>query len=296
MRKEKILSLLKDLKDISSLVVNYDHYVLQNKIEVLYENLVISCMINYKEDQVIIACYHGLKILDLITNKIIEIKLENTVSHLTVLSGEFIVGGSYEGYIIMWNDRLEELFKIKAYHIDIRFLNVIYTNKILSGSFNTIDIWNSTGVLEKTFKREDIACNTILRTKDGDRAVTGYLNSEIEIWNPLTGKSEVFLKGHTKRLTSVVILYFNCNNKIVSGSFDQTIRIWNINGTCEKILTYNHSIFTVSILQDKEIIHRGLKTVTFGNIEINDEIRRVLVLNNGKVLFCTENWFLKLIK
>lgn len=300
MRTEKIYQVLKDLKDVVSIIVDYDHYVLKGKTEILLDSKFwrVDCMINYKENQVIVSCYDiGLKIFDLTTNKIVaEIKLRDTIIHLDNLPNNFFVGGSLNGNIILWNDRFQEVFNAKLYDNPITFLNVIYTNKILIGSYKTINMLNSTGPCEKTFTRKPLQCNAILRTKDGDKAVTGYTNSQIEIWNPRTGITEVALIGHKRSVMSICILYEYRNNKIVSGSLDNTIRVWNIDGVCEKIYNFDYQIRTVGILQSYQIINCGVKNITVDNIKINDKIRSMLVLTSGKVLFWTDNGILKLIK
>jgi WD40 repeat protein len=46
----------------------------------------------------------------------------------------------------------------------------------------------------------------------------------VKIWDPATGKQKLTLRGHTSGVTSVALS--GDGERIVSGSEDQTIRVW----------------------------------------------------------------------
>lgn len=93
---------------------------------------------------------------------------------------------------------------------------------------------------------------------------------------------------------SVSSLY---DNKIVSGSLDNTVRIWNLNGICEAIYDYKHPIVFVSILSNYQIIAIELKDELIEcYITFKEHFEKIIVLPNGKVVISNKEGDLKLIK
>jgi WD40 repeat protein len=82
----------------------------------------------------------------------------------------------------------------------------------------------------------------------------------LRIWAAAEGfdvTSENELKGHTGSpvnglVSSVAVLE---SGKIVSGSWDKTLRIWDSNGTCERVLE-GHTDFveSVAVLESGKIV------------------------------------------
>ena len=63
--------------------------------------------------------------------------------------------------------------------------------------------------------------------------ISGQNDYSIKIWNPNNGSLIQDLKGHTDKLTSIILL----QDKYISSSNDNTTKIWSLNGTL--INSYN---------------------------------------------------------
>jgi len=57
----------------------------------------------------------------------------------------------------------------------------------------------------------------------------------IWIWNAATGRVEAELKGHTNSVTSVAFSWDG--SRVVSGSYDLTVRIWNATTGVSQVMT-----------------------------------------------------------
>jgi WD40 repeat protein len=62
-------------------------------------------------------------------------------------------------------------------------------------------------------------------TPDGQRIVTGSLDTTARVWDARTGQTLVALKGHTGQVTSVAVT--PDGQRIVTGSLDTTARVWD---------------------------------------------------------------------
>jgi WD40 repeat protein len=58
----------------------------------------------------------------------------------------------------------------------------------------------------------------------------------IEVWNTSTGVCERTLKGHSARVTDMVLLQ---DGRLCSGSHDGSIKVWNTSsGECERTMDH----------------------------------------------------------
>lgn len=97
---------------------------------------------------------------------------------------------------------------------------------------STIKIWNQ-DILVRVFN-ESVHNMAIISLPEGDKIITsGIGNYDIKVWDPTLGL-ELILSGHTNHITEIKI---SPDNRIVSLSQDNTLRIWNpISGECDTIL------------------------------------------------------------
>jgi WD40 repeat protein len=115
---------------------------------------------------------------------------------------------------------------------------VVYSpdgSRIVSGSGdNTIKIWDAGSGRElDTFKGHTGGVESVAYSPDGSRIVSGSDDKTIKIWDAETGWRILWtggghelqsLEGHTSWVRSVV--YSPDGSRIVSGSSDDTIKIW----------------------------------------------------------------------
>jgi WD40 repeat protein len=98
-------------------------------------------------------------------------------------------------------------------------------NKIASGSWDTIKIWNGKSLeLLKTLEGHSNYVNSVSWNHDGTQIVSGSGDNTIKIWDSSTGKALHTLTGHSRWVGCVA--WNHDDSKIVSGSEDDTIKIW----------------------------------------------------------------------
>ena len=108
------------------------------------------------------------------------------------------------------------------------FIGLTVLNNAELASTSLIDInikiWNlNTGSPKSIFV--GLIISSIVTLKNGMLAI-GLSNNNIRIYDPAGGNSIKELVGHTKPLTSLAI---DINGALISGSLDNTIRIWDGN-------------------------------------------------------------------
>lgn len=86
-------------------------------------------------------------------------------------------------------------------------------------------------------------------------AISGSRDSNIRIWNILTGECEGVLEGHTASIRSFTVY----NNMVVSASYDGTARIWSLEKKeCIHILKgHKEAIYSV-VCDGRKIVTGGL--------------------------------------
>eukprot|EP01104_Vermistella_antarctica_P021282 TRINITY_DN951_c0_g1_i1.p1 TRINITY_DN951_c0_g1~~TRINITY_DN951_c0_g1_i1.p1 ORF type:complete len:591 (-),score=75.97 TRINITY_DN951_c0_g1_i1:213-1772(-) len=77
---------------------------------------------------------------------------------------------------------------------------------------------------------------------DNLRIASASDDGTVVVWNTLTGKKHLVLRGHTKPITCLLLL---TSAVMATGSSDKTIRLWNLNtGACIKLLTEHSGAVT----------------------------------------------------
>ena len=114
--------------------------------------------------------------------------------------------------------------------------------------------------------------------KDIDNIVK-YIKKNIEIQNidsmkmHLERKYHLFIEGHTNRVSSIVIT--SDNKYIISGSWDQTVRIWNLQDKSQEAVLRGHTGYVKSIVitRDNKYIITGSddRTIRIWNFEARSQ-------------------------
>ena len=105
---------------------------------------------------------------------------------------------------------------------------------------NLLKSWSlSSGRLEQTFIGSERAIYTIhLSPFNPSLLFSGGYDCAIRVWDIKSGQCTVTLKGHTDSIFSLLLLP---DGRLVSGSSDKTIKVWNLKGKagkqCEATLT-----------------------------------------------------------
>ncbi|KAE9407507.1 WD40 repeat-like protein [Gymnopus androsaceus JB14] len=105
----------------------------------------------------------------------------------------------------------------------------------------------------------------------------------ILIWDTSTAQPEQLFKGHTNYVFAISVV--PDGSKIISGSKDSTVRIWNIsNGQAEHVLEHSDTVWTVAVSFDGSRVASGSAdtTVKIWNI-ISGQIEHTLEGHFGDV-------------
>ena len=147
---------------------------------------------------------------------------------------------------------------------------------------------------------DDRICKVI--TLPNNRIASCSYDKTIKIWksNPPYSDTPInVLEGHSNKVTS--LLYMKERDVMISGSYDETLRLWNISTyQCDKVIEGVDRCFTNSLYQiDKDrVIVGGVNSFSIVNIDkcviekiiIEDEsigaVKCFLKLRDNKTILC----------
>lgn len=163
---------------------------------------------------------------------------------------------------------------------EIRYSKLLILDlpKSLIGIIWKYDIYTNF-VLESTIpKGEDsIQC---IATLPNDNIVAGYNNGVLKIF-----PNNIELKGHTKAITCLSV---SSNGRIVSGSEDQTLKIWNSLG--QLLHTRNINIpICVYTLPDNRIIYSDSHRISIWNVNNNNNYSLLTINPVISMIFLPNN-------
>jgi WD40 repeat protein len=111
-----------------------------------------------------------------------------------------------------------------------------------------------------------IMCLAIL---PDERIVSGSFDNTIKVWNTNTGLCDITLTGHSQCVKCIAVVFLKQksennypdgqnNFRLVSGSLDKTLKVWNVqSGLCERTFkTHPHNISHIDTLSDGRILTR----------------------------------------
>ena len=161
--------------------------------------------------------------------------LKNFEGHLSPVSsvayspdGKYIVSGSYDGIIKIWDANTGKYLKTLLGGSRTIFSLAFSPDgsRIVSCSVdNTIKIWNAnTGECIKTLKGDNDRFYSVAYSPDGTKIISCSADRYIKIWDANTGQCLQTLEGHSDFVSSLA--YSPDGTKIISGSDDTTIKIW----------------------------------------------------------------------
>ena len=145
--------------------------------------------------------------------------------------------------------------------------------RVVSGSSDrSVRVWNAvTGDIERVVKGHTSYVESVAFSHSGTRVASGGHDGTVLVWyvaargtkrtlegfyNAATGLERV-LKGHSDLVNSVA--FSPDDTRVVSGSFDKTVRIWNVNtGEIERVLEgHTYSVLSVTFSPDRTRVISG---------------------------------------
>ena len=99
--------------------------------------------------------------------------------------------------------------------------------KIATGGREELFIYDiETGMPVQRFSASDIITDIVF-TPDGERLITSNRDKTLSVWGCKSGVKLHLLKGHTDEVRCVAV--HPSANYAISGGYDKTLRLWNIN-------------------------------------------------------------------
>ena len=176
------------------------------------------------------------------TQKIEDVRIlkghENQVNSVAISpDGKFIVSGSNDNSLRIWETESGNCLKILEGHSDIVSRVALSSNGkfIVSGSNDkSLRIWEteSGNCLKILEGHSDIIWGVAI-SPDGKFIVSGSQDNSLRIWETESGNCLKILEGHSNIVLGVAI---SSDGKfIVSGSQDKTLRIWDISSLADAL-------------------------------------------------------------
>jgi WD40 repeat protein len=219
--------------------------------------------------------------------------------------GNYLASGSWDATVRVWDVQNGKMTQTLRGHSDV--VSAVSFSKdeklIASGSHDgTIRIWNvDSGETTHLFKGHTFRVFSVAFSVDGKRVVSGAEDCSLRIWDVVDVQDDVqdvdvatltsidinnienrkrsclvrTLKGHTKFVWSVA--FSNDGTRIVSGSKDRTVRLWDVKtGTLLQTLTgHSNVVFSVSFSIDNHYIASGShdKTIRVWNVATGENVQ-----------------------
>lgn len=188
--------------------------------------------------------------------------------------GQRIVSGSNYGHIIIWDAQTgEKITHLTDTNYHTNYMrNVAWSpdgQKILAGSDKTIIIWDAqTGKQIREILMGHTDCvRSVAWSPDGQKIVSGSDDTTVRIWDAQTGKQiwctgdRSIPKGLTCHIAQVnSVAWSPDGQKIVTGSNDCTVRIWDAHSGKQIVKTirgYTRAVYSVAWSPDSRRIVFG---------------------------------------
>jgi len=221
-----------------------------------------------------------------------------------------LISGSKDATIKLWN--VSDSFSLITtlyQHTDsvVSFVLISKKNLFASGSCDyTIVIWNLTtlGFIQKL--QGHSGCVNALALQKDKYLLSGSSDKAIFMWDIENGFNYVYkLDGHTQPITALVSL----ENKVVSASEDNTIRIWspsfyleteeNLYQAKSKLIILNNSVIVAGLSNGEIVIWKKLKNKSTLQLVAylaghSSEVYALTVLKNNSLVSCSGDKTMKI--
>jgi predicted NACHT family NTPase len=128
---------------------------------------------------------------------------------------------------------------------------------------------------ESVFATELTSVLAVAFSPDGKVLATGEKDGRVRLWNVITGKELLTLRGHSSGVNSVA--WSGDSLTLASGSDDNTVKLWNVQtGNCVRTLEgHSSGVMSVAWSGDSLTLASGSldKTVKLWNVQTGDCVR-----------------------
>lgn len=149
---------------------------------------------------------------------------------------------------------------------------------VTASSDHTIRFWNAATGAEKSVIDEGDEVNEVRFTSDGKWLVSGGADHLVKLRSPTSGAIGRLLVGHTERVTALASS--PDGRRLVSGSFDNSARIWNLEAGALQSDSSDRVWSIVAPLID------AITDLDMGNVAVGsyrDSVVQIYLCNKGEV-------------
>lgn len=204
------------------------------------------------------------------------------------LDGNCIVSASHDGTIRVWDLEAGECLKtLEGHKGTVNTVAIAPDGKTIvsGGADKTVRIWSlKTGQCDVILKGHTSYVEAVAVIPDGNTIVSGSTDETLRIWDIRKRKCVKILKGQKSPAHSIaanhrfVALAVSLDGKyVISGSFDELVRVWDIKtGKCVTIMEgHNGFVWDIAISLDGKIALSGSsdKSVRFWDIKTGECVR-----------------------
>jgi WD40 repeat protein len=183
---------------------------------------------------------------------------ENVTSVVVTADGQWIVSGSSDETVKVWNMSTREcVATLEGHYGHVTSVALTADGQwIVSGSKDkTVKLWRmSTREYVATLQGHQGWVTSVCVTADGQWIVSGSYDETVRVWSLSTGECVTTLEGHEDCVKSVSATADG--QWIVSGSYDNTVRIWSMS-TRKCVACFVDAVSSVCVTPDGQWIVSG---------------------------------------
>ncbi|KAG9390876.1 Protein tyrosine kinase [Carpediemonas membranifera] len=193
-----------------------------------------------------------------------------------------------DALLAVWNATVasegECIHTLSGHTQTVTSVAVLSDSTMVTGSTDgTARLWDTAGECKMV-----LSCNAPVNclsvSPDGEVIASAGADHAIKLWDSETGKRIKTLKGHTDDVTSIA--FTSDSESLISGSWDQTAKVWWELWDCEQTITtmkgHTDTIECVAVSPDGNIVVSGSRdhTVKVWNVS-EDKLERTLDGQSG---------------
>ncbi|CAF1022464.1 unnamed protein product [Brachionus calyciflorus] len=166
-----------------------------------------------------------------------------SIRSLIILSNGYLVTGSTDKTMSIWNTTSYTLVKRLSYNQSIFTVFELSNDILASGTYSgSIVLWNMTSWnITKIFKPHSLAIRKMIKLPNGN-LITASSDFKIKIWD--SNFSLILQNNHSHYVIDILILP---SGNLISCSCDNSIIIWNLNNLSVIHQIFNHTVCIISL-------------------------------------------------